>query len=63
MGAFIRLDKTPTDETYVSTLSDHLHSFLSIVNSNGLGEFQQGNATPNKSRIATEMLQKHFSLL
>ncbi|GFX15470.1 transposable element Tcb2 transposase [Trichonephila clavipes] len=34
---------------------------MSIVHSDGLGEFQQGNATPHTSRIATEWLQEHSS--
>ncbi|GFX74145.1 transposable element tcb2 transposase [Trichonephila clavipes] len=57
----IRLDTTLTDDRYVSILSDHLHPFLSILDSNGLGEFQQDNATSHTSRIVTEWLQKHSS--
>ncbi|GFX90534.1 DDE_3 domain-containing protein [Trichonephila clavipes] len=34
---------------------------MSIVHSDVLGEFQQDNATPHTSRIATEWLQKHSS--
>ncbi|GBO41023.1 hypothetical protein AVEN_265600-1 [Araneus ventricosus] len=32
---------------------------MSIVHSEGLGEFQQDYATPHTSRIATEWLQEH----
>ncbi|GFT30860.1 transposable element tcb2 transposase [Trichonephila clavipes] len=46
---------------YLSILSDQLHPFMSIVHSNGLGEFQQDNATPHTSRIATEWLQENSS--
>ncbi|GBL93571.1 hypothetical protein AVEN_63703-1 [Araneus ventricosus] len=34
---------------------------MSIVHSEGLGEFQQDYATPHTSRIATEWLQEHSS--
>ncbi|GFX91981.1 acetyl-CoA carboxylase [Trichonephila clavipes] len=43
----------------LSILSD-LH-IMSIVHSNGLREFQQNNATPHTSRIATECLPEHSS--
>ncbi|GFT50561.1 transposable element tcb2 transposase [Trichonephila clavipes] len=36
-----------------------MHSFMFIVHSDGLGEFQQDTATPYTSRIATEWLQVH----
>ncbi|GFV01418.1 DDE_3 domain-containing protein [Trichonephila clavipes] len=63
MGSLIRLDTTLTGERYVSILSDHLHPFMSIVHSERLGEFQQDNATPHTSKVATEWLQKHTSKL
>ncbi|GFW36471.1 transposable element Tcb2 transposase [Trichonephila clavipes] len=50
----IRLDTTLKGDRYVSILSDHLHPFMSIVHSDGLGEFQQDNVTPHAFRIATE---------
>ncbi|GFX36335.1 FLJ37770-like protein [Trichonephila clavipes] len=34
---------------------------MSIVHSDGLGEFQQENMTPHTSRIATEWLREHSS--
>ncbi|GFW15991.1 transposable element Tcb2 transposase [Trichonephila clavipes] len=37
----------------VSILSDYLHPFMSIVYSDGFGEFQQDKVTPHQSRIAT----------
>ncbi|GBL92291.1 hypothetical protein AVEN_35840-1 [Araneus ventricosus] len=46
---------------YVSILSDHLHSFMSIVHFDRLGQFQQDNATPHVSRVATKWLQEHSS--
>ncbi|GFX11552.1 transposable element Tcb2 transposase [Trichonephila clavipes] len=58
MGPLIRLDSTLTD---LKVLSDHLHQFMSIAHSNGLGEFQQDNATSHTSRIATYWLQEHSS--
>ncbi|GFT00411.1 transposable element Tcb2 transposase [Trichonephila clavipes] len=61
MGPPIRLDTTLTGDRYVSLLSDLLHPFMSIMYSDGLGEFQQGNATPHTLRIATEWLQEHSS--
>ena len=61
MGPLIRLDTTLTGDSYVSILSDHLHPFMSIVHSDGLGQFQQDNATPHTSRIATKWLQEHSS--
>ncbi|GFW57182.1 transposable element Tcb2 transposase [Trichonephila clavipes] len=41
----IRLDTTSTCNRYVSILSNHLHPFLFIVPSDGLGEFQQDSVT------------------
>ncbi|GFX51986.1 transposable element tcb2 transposase [Trichonephila clavipes] len=61
MGSMIRLNTTLTGNRYASILSDHLHTFMSIVHSDGLGEFQQDNATPHTSRIVTELLQVHSS--
>ncbi|GBM38139.1 hypothetical protein AVEN_1530-1 [Araneus ventricosus] len=61
MGPLIRLETTLTGDRYLSNLHDHLHSFMSIVHSDGLGQFQQDNATPHASRIATKWLQEHSS--
>ncbi|GFX91051.1 transposable element tcb2 transposase [Trichonephila clavipes] len=61
MGPLIRLDTTLTGDRYTSILSDHLHPFMSIVHSDGLGEFQQDNAIPHTSRNATYWLQEHSS--
>ncbi|GBO07046.1 hypothetical protein AVEN_118296-1 [Araneus ventricosus] len=46
---------------HFSVLSDHLHSFMSIVHSDGLGQFQHDNATPHALRVATKWLQEHSS--
>ncbi|GFX46266.1 transposable element Tcb2 transposase [Trichonephila clavipes] len=59
MGPLIRLETTLTSDLYVSILSDQLHPFMSTVHSDELGEFQQENATPQTSKIATEWLQEH----
>ncbi|GBM59825.1 hypothetical protein AVEN_10005-1, partial [Araneus ventricosus] len=48
-------------DRYLSILSDHLHSFMSTVHSDGLGQFQQDNATPHASGDATKWLQEHSS--
>ncbi|GBM64994.1 hypothetical protein AVEN_14085-1 [Araneus ventricosus] len=61
MGPLIRLETTLTCDRYLSILPDHLHSFMSIVHSDGLGQFQQDNATPHESRVATKWLQEHSS--
>ncbi|GFU90770.1 DDE_3 domain-containing protein [Trichonephila clavipes] len=61
MEPLIRLNTTLTSDRYVSILSDYLHLLLSIVHSDGLGEFQRDNATPHTSRIATEWLHEHSS--
>ncbi|GBN73769.1 hypothetical protein AVEN_204609-1 [Araneus ventricosus] len=61
MGPLIRLETTVTGDRYLSILSDHLHSFMSIVHSDGLGQFQQDNATPHASRVATKWFQEHSS--
>ncbi|GFX04729.1 transposable element Tcb2 transposase [Trichonephila clavipes] len=53
MGPLICLDTSLTGDRYASILSDHLQPFMSIVHSEGLGEFQKDNATPLTSRIAT----------
>ncbi|GBM16069.1 hypothetical protein AVEN_163114-1 [Araneus ventricosus] len=34
---------------------------MSIVHSDGLGQFQQDNATPHASRVATKCFQEHSS--
>ncbi|GBM34687.1 hypothetical protein AVEN_191842-1 [Araneus ventricosus] len=61
MGPLIRLETTLTGDRYLSILSEHLHSFMSIVHSDGLGQFQQDSATPHASRVATKWLQEHSS--
>ncbi|GBO06635.1 hypothetical protein AVEN_67327-1 [Araneus ventricosus] len=61
MGLLIHLETTLTGDRYLSILPDHLHSFMSIVHSDGLGQFQQDNATPHASRVATKWLQEHSS--
>ncbi|GBM43164.1 hypothetical protein AVEN_128489-1 [Araneus ventricosus] len=58
MGPLIRLETTLTGDRYLSILSDHLHSFMSIVHSDGLGQFHRDNATPHAPRIATKWLQE-----
>ncbi|GBM23321.1 hypothetical protein AVEN_97734-1 [Araneus ventricosus] len=59
MGPLIRLETTLTGDRYLRILSDHLHSLMSIVHSDGLGQFQQHNATAQASRVATKWLQEH----
>ncbi|GFW79057.1 transposable element tcb2 transposase [Trichonephila clavipes] len=61
MGPLIRLDTTLTGDRYVSILSNLQHPFMFFVHSDGIGEFQQVNATPYTSRIATEWLQEPSS--
>ncbi|GBL82469.1 hypothetical protein AVEN_252597-1 [Araneus ventricosus] len=61
MGPLIRLETTLTGDRYLTILSDHLHSYMPIVHSNGLGQFQQDNATPHASRVAIKCLQEHSS--
>ncbi|GBN09488.1 hypothetical protein AVEN_62650-1 [Araneus ventricosus] len=61
MGPLIRLETTLTLDRYLSNLSDHLHSYMSIVHSDGLGQFQKDNATPHASRVATKWLHEHSS--
>ncbi|GBM26931.1 hypothetical protein AVEN_196878-1 [Araneus ventricosus] len=60
MGPLIRLETTLTGDRYLSILPDNLYSFMPIVHSDGLGQFQQDNATPH-SRVATKWLQEHSS--
>ncbi|GFY09066.1 DDE_3 domain-containing protein [Trichonephila clavipes] len=61
IGSLIRLDMTLTGDRYVNILSNHLHPFMSIVHSDGLGEFQRDNVKPHTSRITTEEFLKHSS--
>ncbi|GBM90391.1 hypothetical protein AVEN_222576-1 [Araneus ventricosus] len=61
MGPLIRLETTLTGDRYLSILPDHLHSFMSIVHFDELGQFRQDNATPHPSRVATKWLQEHSS--
>ncbi|GBM25320.1 hypothetical protein AVEN_232459-1 [Araneus ventricosus] len=51
MGPLIRLETTLTGDRYLSILPDHLHSFMPIVHSNRLGQFQQDNATPTRREL------------
>ncbi|GBN77291.1 hypothetical protein AVEN_38300-1 [Araneus ventricosus] len=60
MGPLIRLETTLTGDRYLIILPDHLHSFIFIMHSDGLGQFQQDNATPHASIVATKWLQEHF---
>ncbi|GBM85494.1 hypothetical protein AVEN_167644-1 [Araneus ventricosus] len=61
MAPLIRLETNLTGDRYLSILPDHLHSFMPIVHSDGLGQFQQDNATPHASRVATKWLQEQSS--
>ncbi|GBN32662.1 hypothetical protein AVEN_89949-1 [Araneus ventricosus] len=61
MGPLIRLETTLAGDMHLSILSDHLYSFMSIVHSDGLGQFQQDNTTLHASRVATKWLQEHSS--
>ncbi|GBL93174.1 hypothetical protein AVEN_42634-1 [Araneus ventricosus] len=61
MGPLIRLETTLIDDRYLSFLYHHLHSFKYSVHSVGLGQFQQDNATPHASRVATKWLHEHSS--
>ncbi|GBN23208.1 hypothetical protein AVEN_41297-1 [Araneus ventricosus] len=61
MGPLIRLETTLTGDMYLGILSDHLYSFMSIVHFDGLGQFQQDNATLHESRVVTKWLQEHSS--
>ncbi|GFU20875.1 hypothetical protein TNCV_4869041 [Trichonephila clavipes] len=40
---------SPTSDRSICILSDNLHSFMSIVYSDGLAEFQQDNVTTHTS--------------
>ncbi|GFV26230.1 uncharacterized protein TNCV_2564981 [Trichonephila clavipes] len=51
MGHLIRLNTTLTSDRYVSTLSDHLHPFILIVHSDGLGEFQRTMRHPTRPKL------------
>ncbi|GFV49392.1 transposable element Tcb2 transposase [Trichonephila clavipes] len=61
MVPLTRLDTTLTGNRYVSILYDILHPFMSIVHSDGIGEFHQESVTPHTSRIGTEGLHEHSS--
>ncbi|GBN37668.1 hypothetical protein AVEN_77480-1 [Araneus ventricosus] len=61
MGLLIRLETTLTGDRYLSILSHYLHTFMSIVHSDELGQFQQDNATPHASRVPTKWLHEHSS--
>ncbi|GBN92609.1 hypothetical protein AVEN_36592-1 [Araneus ventricosus] len=62
MGPLIRLETNMRGDRYLSFQSDHLNSFMSIVHSDGLGQFQQDNETLRASRVATKWLQEHSSV-
>ncbi|GFT10316.1 transposable element tcb2 transposase [Trichonephila clavipes] len=63
MGSLICLDMTLTGDKYVSIISDLMHLFMSIVHSNGIGEFQQDNSTSHTPKNVTEWLQEPSSEL
>ncbi|GBM59773.1 hypothetical protein AVEN_6650-1 [Araneus ventricosus] len=54
MGSLIRLDTTLIGDRYLKSCPYHLHSFMSTVHSDGLGQFQQDNG-------GTKWLQEHSS--
>ncbi|GFY29640.1 transposable element Tcb2 transposase [Trichonephila clavipes] len=54
MGPMIQLESTLKGDRHGSIMFDHLHPFMTILHSDGLGVFQQDNATPYTFRIATE---------
>ncbi|GBM36191.1 hypothetical protein AVEN_97562-1 [Araneus ventricosus] len=54
MGPLIRLETALTGDRHVTILYDHLYPFMSIVHSDGFGQFQQDDATSHTSRFATE---------
>ena len=61
IGPLILLQMTLIGKRYVTILSDHLQTFMSIVHSGRLGQFEQDNATPHTSRVATEWVQEYSS--
>ncbi|GBM22754.1 hypothetical protein AVEN_196121-1 [Araneus ventricosus] len=61
MGPLIRLETALTGDRYATILYDHLYPFMSIVYSDGSGQFQQDNATAHTSRFVTEWLQEYIS--
>lgn len=61
MGSLIRVETTLIGGGYVSILLHHVHPFMFIGHSDGLDQFQQENATPHMSRVATEWFQEHSS--
>ncbi|GFX80243.1 transposable element Tcb2 transposase [Trichonephila clavipes] len=60
MVPLMRLDTNLTCDRYVSLLFDHLPPFMFNKHSDGLGEFQQDNATPHTSKIASEEPSAEF---
>ncbi|GBM61585.1 Transposable element Tcb2 transposase [Araneus ventricosus] len=47
----IRLETALTGGRYVTILYDHQHPFMSIVHSDGFGQFQQDNARPPRQDL------------
>lgn len=56
-GPQMRLETTMTGDSYISTLSNNLHTFKAIVHFDGLGKFQQDDAASHSRGDATERLQ------
>ncbi|GBM64307.1 hypothetical protein AVEN_25922-1 [Araneus ventricosus] len=51
VGALTRLETTLTGDRYLSILSDHLHSFMSIVHSDGLGQSSRTIRHPTRREL------------
>ena len=53
VGPLIRQDTTLAGDTYIRIQVDHVHPLMSIMHTDGLGQFQQDYETPYISGIAT----------
>lgn len=56
-----RCTYTPIDDSYVSILSCHLHSTVSIIYLGWFGHFYLNNATSHTPRVVIQCIQEHFS--
>ncbi|KAK3509169.1 hypothetical protein QTP70_020280 [Hemibagrus guttatus] len=62
LGPAIHVDVTLTCTTYLSTVADHVHSFMETVFPDGCGLFQQDNAPCHKAKTVQEWFDEHNNL-
>ncbi|GFX12152.1 transposable element Tcb2 transposase [Trichonephila clavipes] len=61
LESFVRVPTSLHGIEYIELLGDHLHPFMMLYYPHGNGIFLQDNCASHKSRLATGLLDEHFS--